>query len=134
MMKKEEIDERTLRVFGATMAAFFILIFVVILPWLFDGNIPFWPWLIAAILLIWSLVHPKSMSSLYWGWMRFGGVLGWINTRIILTILFFLLVVPTGIMLRLLNKNPLNMSRSEDSNSYRVKSKKQMKEHLERPY
>jgi len=67
-------------------------------------------WLAAALLV------PQRLRPLYRGWMAFGHALGWINSRILLGIVFFLLVTPIGLALRALGKDPLHRRRSATEN------------------
>ncbi|HEU4886793.1 MAG TPA: SxtJ family membrane protein [Thermoanaerobaculia bacterium] len=62
---------------------------------------------IAAVLSLLSAVAPRSLHPVYRGWMRVGEVLGWINTRIILTLVFFLVVTPIGLLMRLFGRSPI---------------------------
>lgn len=62
---------------------------------------------IAAVLSLLSAVAPAWLRPVYRGWMRVGEVLGWINTRIILTLVFFLVVTPIGLLMRLFGRSPI---------------------------
>jgi uncharacterized membrane protein (UPF0136 family) len=62
---------------------------------------------IAAVLLLLAAVAPKLLRPVYRGWMRLGEVLAWINTRIILTLVFFLVVTPIGLVMRLFGRSPI---------------------------
>lgn len=66
---------------------------------------------IAAVLSVLSVVAPSLLRPVYRGWMRFGEVLGWINTRIILTLVFFLVVTPIGLLMRLFGRSPMEPAR-----------------------
>lgn len=70
---------------------------------------------IAAVLSVLSVVAPSLLRPVYRGWMRFGEVLGWINTRIILTLVFFLVVTPIGLLMRLFGRSPMEPARRGDS-------------------
>ncbi len=84
--------------------------------------VAFWPlWPLAAPNLYWltgagafalaGLAWPRVLSPLNALWMKIGHVLGWINTRLILGLVFFLLVTPTGFVVRLLGYDPLKLRR-----------------------
>ena len=70
---------------------------------------------IAAVLSLLSAIAPSLLRPVYRGWMRFGEVLGWINTRIILTLVFFLVVTPIGLLMRLFGRSPMEPARRGDS-------------------
>ncbi|MCK7580737.1 MAG: SxtJ family membrane protein [Chromatiales bacterium] len=93
--------------------------------------VAFWPlWPLTAPNLYWlggagawllaALVVPRALAPLNRGWIAFGHVLGWINARIILGLVFFVVVTPTGLIMRLLGKDLLRM-RSPRSASYWIK-------------
>jgi hypothetical protein len=66
--------------------------------------------------------------------MKFGAVMGFINTRIIMTVLFFVILTPIAWLMRALGKNPLLRELDRGAASYRVASTTQTKEDLEKPY
>ena len=70
---------------------------------------------IAAVLSLLSAIAPSLLRPVYRGWMRLGEVLGWINTRIILTLVFFLVVTPIGLLMRLFGRSPMEPARRGDS-------------------
>lgn len=89
-----------LREFAFTMAAALVGIFCLLLPWIFGRSIPHWPIVIAAILLLQAVIFPASLIPVRFIWMRVGGIIGWINTRIILGVLFFVVLTPLGFIQR----------------------------------
>jgi len=102
------------RQFGYLFAA----VFTIIAFW------PLWPlhapkiaWLAGAVAWVAvALICPRLLAPLYKAWMKFGHVLGWINARIILAFVFFVVVTPIGLLMRLLGKDLLRMkSRTTDS-------------------
>lgn len=123
-----------LRKFGLVSGAIVIALFGVALPWLFDYSWPLWPWILAATLALWALLAPASLFIVYRVWMSFGNVAGWINTRIILGLIFYLVILPIGILLRLFGKDPMARKIDRSSKSYRVISARAEKDHIEKPY
>lgn len=75
-----------------------------------------------------------GLLPVYRRWMAIGHVLGWINTRIILGIMFYLLFLPVGLAMRLLGKDPMARSIDESIATYRVTHARPKKDHVERPY
>ncbi|BBL69848.1 SxtJ family membrane protein [Methylogaea oryzae] len=134
MSKHPVPDKAALRQFGLVLALILAVIFgAVPLWWL--GKPPLLPVMIAAgVLLLWALLLPKTLSPLYRLWMAIGEVLGWINTRIILGILFVALFFPVGLLMKLLGKDPMRRRLDAQAASYRNPSNHQPREHLERPY
>jgi hypothetical protein len=63
---------------------------------------------IGGTLVVLALVAPALLRAPNRIWWRFAQVLGWINARIILSIFFFLVLTPAGIVMRALGRSPLN--------------------------
>lgn len=104
--------------FGFTMAAAFAVLGAIRFLW--SGTIAWWLALLALAFLLAAWLVPSWLHPLEKGWMKFAEVLGFINSRILLSILFFLIVTPIGLMLRLLGKQPITLSRKRDEASYWV--------------
>ena len=95
---------------------------------------PIWPWIVTGIFWIWGLAHPDSLFPVYRIWLKFGHVAGWINTRIILGIMFYLVFFPFGVLMRLFGKDPMSRKLDSTATSYRILSDASDKDHYERPY
>ena len=112
------MDHKQERHFGYLFAFVFSLI-AFWPPWVLHAPNYYWlagagAWLAAALLF------PRALAPLYRGWMKFGHVLGWINARIILGVVYFVVVTPIGLLLRLFGKDVLRM-RMRPAGSYWVK-------------
>jgi len=72
---------------------------------------------IAVILGIGALVYPHPLKPIYWVWMALAVVLGWIMSRVILTILFYVVLTPIGLIGRLLGKRflPLGIDKARQT-------------------
>lgn len=127
-------SKQELRKFGLVMAGFISLLFGLTLPFMSNNSTPLWPWRVASVFLIVSMVHPTLLNQIYKLWMKIGHVLGWINTRIILAVLFFGILTPVGIVMRLLGKDPLLKKLDPNLTSYRVKCKPIESNEFERPF
>jgi len=128
------LDSAGYRKFGLVTSAMVIGLFGVSVPWVFSLHYPLWPWILGGALGAWSLLHPASLKPVYLGWMKFGHVMNWINTRLILGIMFYGIFLPIGLGLRLLGKDPMRRTLDKNLPSYREASHNDSKEHLERPY
>jgi hypothetical protein len=127
-------NKQELRKFGFVMAGFISLLFGLTLPFISDNSYPLWPWSIASVFVTVSIVHPKLLNQVYKTWMKIGHVLGWINTRIILAVLFFGILTPIGVLMRLLGKDPLLKKINSTISTYRVDCKKIDHSEFERPF
>jgi hypothetical protein len=61
-------------------------------------------------------------------------VLGWVNTRIILGVLFYVKILPMGLIMRLCGIDPMARKHDKSASSYRIKSMSVAKERLEKPF
>ena len=130
----ENPGSNELRKFGLVSAAIVVALFGLLLPWLFDFAWPKWPWILGGVLGLWGLLAPASLFFVYKYWMKFGQIAGWINTRIILGLLFFLLFFPVGVMMRLFASDPMRRKLDKDSKTYRIESAPLEQYHADKPY
>jgi Saxitoxin biosynthesis operon protein SxtJ len=79
-----------------------------------------WDLILGGLLIALALAWPRSLTRVYRVWMTVGEVLGWINTRIILGMLFYLLFTPMGWGMRLRGKDPMRRTLVPEAESYRV--------------
>ncbi len=95
--------------FGIVFAAFFLIISF--WPMLNGSEIRIWSLIIAVIFFILGLINSKIITPLNRLWFKFGLMLGKIVSPIVLGIVFFLVVTPTGIIMRLIGKDSLNLKK-----------------------
>lgn len=62
----------------------------------------------------------RFLKAIYNAWMKFAHALGWINTRIILTLVYLLIFTPIALIFRLIGKDPMDR-RFESVDSYWIK-------------
>ena len=78
-----------------------------------------WPVLaIAVVLLLLTLVMPKILTPIRLGWEKLGHLLGIMNTYILLTLFYFLILTPFGLLMRLFGKDILKLKRSAKAATY----------------
>jgi hypothetical protein len=113
-VERLSLGKRTLRKFGVTMG-----IALMVTSGLFffrekhTGTL--FSLLASGIFFITGLVSPVLLKPVYIIWMRFAFILGWINTRIILVILFYLVFTPFGLFMRLFRIDLLERKKKEGS-------------------
>ncbi len=132
MYKKPNIQE--LRRFGQILGALIAVIFGLLVPFLAGHPFSAWPWAAAGILWLWAFVLPGTLYPLHCFWMGLGSVLGWINTRIILTIIFFGMIFPIGLIMRIAGRDPMSRRYNPDAATYRTPSEKKRPENMENPF
>ncbi|GAX34056.1 SxtJ family membrane protein [Nodularia sp. NIES-3585] len=135
MNEIRELDRKGLRDFGLLGGAIAAGLFGSILPLIHHESLPILPWLIAAILWVWALIAPTTLNGVYQIWMRIGLVLGWINTRIILGIVFYALLMPMGLVMRgVFRKDTMRKKLDPNLATYRIISQVQPREKMENPF
>ena len=118
-----KIEIRELRRFGLLVGAIFAVI--ALLPVLFRGDDPRgWAVFIAGGLIMLGLTLPRALAPVYRGWMWVGHILGQFNTRLLLGLVYFLMMTPTGMVMRLVGRDPLDR-RLKDRPSYWVERNRQ---------
>ena len=95
------------RSFGIVFFVVFLLI--ALYPLTYGGEIRLWSLIISLIFLLLGLLNSKILAPLNKIWFKFGIFLGKILSPIIMGIIFFLVVTPTGLIMRLLGKDILNL-------------------------
>jgi Saxitoxin biosynthesis operon protein SxtJ len=130
---KDEMTTHKLRSFGFTVGSIFALI--ALWPPIIRAENPHWWAVVVAVgLLVPAAVFPKSLTWIYKAWMALGHVLGWINTRMILGMIFYFIVTPIGIIRRWLGKDPMGRRLRPDLDSYRVIRNPRPASHLTKQY
>ena len=117
-----KIQRGTEKSFGILFTIVFLI--VALYPMTNSERINIWALIIAAIFFMFALIRPKSLSFLNILWNKFGRALGGIMAPIVLFIVFFLTVVPTGLIMKLLGKDLLNQKLNKKTTSYWVKRDK----------
>ena len=100
----------------------FIIVFLIISFWpLLNGeDIRYWSLIVSLIFFILALFNSKILTPLNKIWMKFGLLLGKIVSPIVMGIVFFFVVTPTGIIMKILGKNILNLKKN-NQNTYWIK-------------
>lgn len=73
---------------------------------------------ISIILFLTAFIIPVILKPVYWIWMIFATILGWIMTRIILSLLFYIIITPIGLISRLFGKQFLKLRWEKSKESY----------------
>ena len=104
------------RSFGIVFTVFFII--VGLLPLLNGGGIRLWALGVSAVFLLLAMVAPKILAPANRAWTKFGLLLHKIVSPIALGILFFGVVTPTGLIMRLLGKDLLRQRFDRSATTY----------------
>ena len=101
---------------------FVVFLIIAIYPLSHSGDVRLWSVIISIIFLVLGLLDSKILAPLNKLWFKLGIFLGKIVSPIIMGIIFFLVVTPTGIIMRLLGKDVLNLKYNKNQ-SYWIKKK-----------
>ncbi|NUM54945.1 MAG: hypothetical protein HUU46_14960 [Candidatus Hydrogenedentes bacterium] len=110
------VSRGELRNFGLLMCGAFAVI--ACLRWWIKGHAPTVLFVIAAAFLVFGLAAPVALKPVYRAWMKFALALNWVMTRVFLTIAFYGLITPTGIIYRLVAGDPLKRAWDPHAGSY----------------
>jgi hypothetical protein len=114
--REEELVVGSDRTFGFVMAGAFAIL-ALLNAW-HSGRV--WPWTggLATLFLAAALIRPSLLHPLNRLWMRFGLLLGKIVSPIVMGLLFYATILPTGLVMRAMGKDLLRLRREPDANSY----------------
>ena len=106
--------------FGIVFSIIFFII--AIFPILSNDNIRVWSLVISLIFLVLGLINSKLLSPLNKIWFKFGLILSKVVSPVIMGIIFFLVVTPIGILIKILKKDLLNL-KYNNKNTYWIEKK-----------
>lgn len=125
---------KILREFAWIMAGAIAGLFGVILPLLKGHSPPPLPWAIAGVFLLLGAMAPRSLKPVYALWLTIGHVLGWINSRLILTLIFALMVTPMALLMKLIHRDTMHRQWQPQLTTYRSPCRPRDRQHYEKPY
>ena len=103
----KEINKSSNRSFGIVF--FIVFLLIAIYPLLKNDELRTWSIIISLIFLILGILDSKLLSPLNRIWFKFGILLGKIISPLIMGIIFFIVVTPTAIIMKILGKDILNL-------------------------
>jgi len=116
-MDKKEVTKKQLRTFGIALSIFLGIIGLI---HFIKGNTPtnYWFWGAAIVILIATLTVPIIIKPIYRAALFVAHILGWINTRLILGLIYYLLITPVSLIMKLMGRDPLNRKFDKEAKSY----------------
>ena len=127
-------DTPGLRSFGVVTGIGFSLLIGLLIPWLLGFQSPVWPHIVGAMFVGCGLIVPRALKPVYRVWMGGAKVLGFVNSQILLTLIFFLVVTPIGLIRRAVSGDTLGRRFSKNDASYRRTSEQRTANHVEKPF
>ena len=119
MLHKSKIKVSSNRSFG--LVFFIVFIIIALWPLTSEDSIRIWSIILSLIFLILGLINSKLLTPLNQLWSKFGITLGAIVAPIVMGIVFFLVVTPTGLILNIMGKDLLNKKYDKKKKTYWIK-------------
>ncbi len=90
--------------------------------------------IVASVFTVLSLFVPGLLRPAYGLWMKIGSVLGYINSKIIFTLVFLIVIIPLSFVLKLFKVKFLDLSFDKNMKSYATEYQKRDDSHFSKPY
>ena len=105
----------------------FFLVFLIVALWplKYEEDIRFWSLSLSIIFFILGILNSKLLAPLNKLWFKFGIFLGSIVSPVVMGLVYFLVVVPVGIFMRLLGKDLLKKNKIKNASTYWIERDKQ---------
>ena len=115
---KNKTSKKQLREFGLLIGFAFPIMIGYFIPLIHREYFKVWTLFISIPFLTLGIFKPNQLLYPYKAWMKIGLILGWINSRLILGLVFLLVLLPISLIMRLLGYDPLKIKNIK-KNSYR---------------
>ena len=117
MIKNQSTTPKQLRTFGIALS---ILLAIIGLINFLKGNITFYQWLwgVAIVVFLITITVPIVIKPVYRTALFFAHILGWINTRLILGIIYYFIFTPISIVFKIIKKDPLDRKFDKQAKTY----------------
>ena len=119
-MDSSDIKIGSNRSFGIVF--FIVFLLIAIYPLLNDESVRLWSLAIATIFFILGIINSSLLSPLNKIWFKFGLLLGRFISPLIMGLIFFLVVTPIALLMKLLKKDLLNLKYNKDNTYWIIKS------------
>ena len=109
---KEKISNKQLREFGYLIGFGFPIIIGLIIPSIGGHVFRSWTLWIGCSSLIVGILKPSLLSYPYEAWMKLGHILGWINSKVILGLVYILVLLPIALIMKIFGYDPLRKKKN----------------------
>ncbi len=125
---------KELRQFGLIFGLILTGVFALLLPWLKGTAWPVWPWFPASLFWFAAAFAPGALQPVYRAWMKLAMIINAVVTRVVLGIVYYLVVSPMGMAMKLMGKDPMVRQWTVTLRSYRRPSQPSTADDMERPF
>ncbi len=119
---QNNLSKTKLREFGLFIGFAFPLLIGWVLPSLAGHSFRVWTLCISIPSLILAISRPQLLIYPYSAWMKLGYILGWINSRIILGLVFLIVLQPIALIMRVLGHDPLKIKKHSQKSYREIKT------------
>ena len=119
---KNNISKKILKEFGLIVGFSFPILIGLILPAISGHTFRIWTLFIGLPLIFLAILIPSSLLYFYKAWMKIGYILGWLNSRLILGLVFIFVLQPIALIMKLIGHDPLRLKRMNQK-SYKLPKK-----------
>lgn len=125
MVNKKLITENNKLNTNRSFGLLFFIIFLLIGIWpLKDGeNLRIWSIFLSSIFLLLGLINSKFLTPFKIFWIKLGDFLGKLISPVVMSIIYFLILTPTGLIMRLLGKDILKLKKNKNKTYWQKKDK-----------
>ena len=119
-----KINQKVLREFGILLGIAFPFLIGWIIPNIYGHDFKVWTLFIGIPSLLVSIFKPKILYFPYRIWMKIGDILGFINSHVILGLVFFIVLLPISIFMKIFGYDPLKINKNNNKfKTYRIYNK-----------
>ena len=122
MITKNNISKKILKEFGLLVGFGLPILIGLIIPAISGHAFRIWKLFIGLPLIFLAILMPNSLLYFYKAWMRLGNILGWLNSRLILGLVFIVVLQPIALIMKIIGHDPLRLKRMNQK-SYKVSKK-----------
>lgn len=130
----QSVTKKDLRQFGLIVAGLLAIVFGTVVPWMASHSISKMIWSIAIVLVACALIVPIALYPLYRLFSFVAEILKWVNTRILLTLIYVVLFVPIAALRRCFGKDAMMRQFDRSAKSYRHAAQAESATQMERPF
>jgi hypothetical protein len=116
-LSSTEVTRKALRKFGLVFTVITVLVALVSL-WRGRESLVMPFFAVSGAFFVISLVYPVLLGPLYRGMLKLSGYMGWVNTRVLLIIVYYLVFTPVALVFKLIGKDPLERKLDREAPTY----------------
>ena len=121
-MKKDSVKIPSNRSFGFLF--FIVFLAISLWPLISQEGLRLWALILSLIFLILGILNSKILTPLNKLWIKFGIFLGNIVSPVVMGVVFFIVVTPIGLIMRLLGRDLLRVNKNESASTYWIDREK----------